>query len=573
MALAGTAANGRLILLAVVIGSGIVFLDTTIVNVALESIGRDLPGHLVARLEGLTYVTGGYLVVLAALLVLAGALSDYYGRRRVFQLGLLSFGATSIACGLAPTLELLVLARLAQGAAGAFLVPGALSIISACFQGQERARVIALWAAATSALTVAAPLLGGLVVQTLSWRAAFLVNVPLIAIGYAASRAIPESRDETATGRFDWLGSILVALAVGGLAFGAIRGRAQGWDDPTAVGGLVLGLAATVATPLAMATRPDPLIPLSLLRRRDFAVVNLATFIIYGALYVTLAFQGLFFQGTLGYTPLAAGLVAIPVDLCLVTLSTAAGRAAGRIGARPFLLGGPVAMAAGLLWLSRIPSTSPAWQADPGLPSTLLPPPATLVDVGPGILLFGIGLGVLVAPLTIALMASVPVTKAGLASALNNAVSRAGAPLVSALLFVAITASFYPALSARLPGLDVDDPEIRALVQPLTRPRPETPPDLVRAATEASTDAYRLAMVTAAALLVLGGLAGGLGLEGRRRRRATQDREEAAEPGDAIGPLRAHGPPSWPAESERTATVEPSAEPPDPDEPSPGALP
>jgi EmrB/QacA subfamily drug resistance transporter len=510
-------ARRKTILFAVVLGSGIVFLDTTVVNVALESIGRDLPAHLVARLEGLTYVTGGYLVALAALLVLAGALSDYYGRRRIFELGLVGFGATSALCGLAPSLEVLVLARLAQGAAGALLVPGALSIITASFSGQERDRSIALWAAATSALTVAAPLLGGALVQLATWRAAFLINVPLVGIGLIAARAIPESRDESASGRFDWLGAGLVAVAVGGLAFGAIRGREQGWGDPTAIVALGAGLVATALTPIAMAKRSQPLIPLDLLRRRNFAVVNLATFVVYGALYVTFAFQGLFFQGTLGYTPTAAGLVALPVDLCLVLLSTAVGRLAGRFGPRAFMTAGPLLMAAGLLWLARIPSTSPAWTLDPTEPATLLPPVGTLVDVGPGILLFGLGLATLVAPLTIALMASVPVAKAGLASALNNAVSRAGAPLVSALLFVAISATFYPSLAARVPGVDVESAAVRTLVQPLTRPKPETPPDLAAAARAASTDAYRLAMLVSAGLFVLGGLVAGFGLEGRRR--------------------------------------------------------
>ncbi len=528
------------ILLAVTLGSGIVFLDTTIVNVALESIGRDLPTAYVARLEGLTYVTGGYLVVLAALLILGGALSDYYGRRRVFQIGFLSFGATSVLCGLAPSLEVLIVARLAQGAAGALLVPGALSIITATFQGEERARSIAVWAAATSALTVAAPILGGVVVQTLSWRAAFLVNVPIVAVGLAASRAIPESRNEKAPGRFDWFGAVLVGLAVGGLSFGTIRGREEGWGDPSALGALIVGLAATLATPVAMAKRPDPLIPIELVRRRDFSVVNLATFIVYGALYVTLAFQGLFFQGTLGYTPTAAGLIAVPIDVCLVLLSTAVGRLAGRFGPRPFTVAGPLLMAAGLAWLARIPATSPAWRVEPTQPDTRLPPLATLTDVGPGILLFGLGLAVLVAPLTIALMASVPVANAGLASAMNNAVSRAGAPLVSALLFVAISATFYPSLAARVPGLDVNSTEVRTLVQPLTRPRPETPPDLVRAATEASTDAYRLAMLVSAGLLVLGGVVSGFGLERRRRAPGTGGASEGRT--ETAGTLGSAGP-------------------------------
>ena len=229
------------VLLAVILGSGIVFLDGTIVNVALETIGRDLPSSLVGRLEGLTYVTGGYLAVLAALLIPAGALSDAYGRRRVFALGLLGFALTSLACGLAPSMELLVVFRLLQGAAGAFLVPGALSIITATFAGEERGRAIGLWAAATSALTILGPLAGGVLIQTLSWRAAFLVNLPLVAIALLALRRVPESRDEEATGRVDWLGALVAVVAVGGLAFGATRGQEQAWQDPTAFAALAVG--------------------------------------------------------------------------------------------------------------------------------------------------------------------------------------------------------------------------------------------------------------------------------------------------------------------------------------------
>ena len=191
------------ILLTVVLGSGIVFLDGTIVNVALETIGRDLPSTLFGRLEGLTYVSSGYLAVLAALLVLAGALSDSLGRRRVFRLGLLGFGITSAICGAAPNMEVLILARLLQGAAGALLVPGALSIITASFEGEERGRAIGVWAALTSALVTLGPLLGGFLVQAVSWRAAFLVNLPLVLVALVALRAVPESRNEADTGHLD----------------------------------------------------------------------------------------------------------------------------------------------------------------------------------------------------------------------------------------------------------------------------------------------------------------------------------------------------------------------------------
>ncbi|HYM84580.1 MAG TPA: MFS transporter, partial [Candidatus Dormibacteraeota bacterium] len=229
------------ILFAVVLGSAVVFLDSTVVNVALETIGAELPASFVGRLEGLTYVTSGYLTVLAALLVLAGALGDAYGRRRVFSIGLVGFGVMSVACGLAPTLELLVLARILQGAAGALLVPGALAIITASFEGEERGRAIGVWAAATSAVTILGPVVGGLLVQTVSWRAAFLVNVPLVLLGVYALRYVPESRDEHATGHFDWLGAAVIAVGVGGLAFGATRGQQERWSDPVAFVAIALG--------------------------------------------------------------------------------------------------------------------------------------------------------------------------------------------------------------------------------------------------------------------------------------------------------------------------------------------
>ena len=497
----------RWTMVAAVLGSSIVFLDGTIVNVALPSIGQSLPHSIVSVLEGQTYITSGYLATLAALLILAGALSDFYGRRRVFTIGLAGFGLTSVLCGLAPSLELLVVFRVLQGAAGALLVPCSLSIITATFEEPARSRAFGIWAAATSATTVLGPTLGGLLIQAISWRVAFLVNVPLVLVALNATiRYVQESRDERATGRFDWLGALVIALAVGGLAFGAIRGEAQQWRDPVSFIALGVGVVALVAFPILMSKRPNPLVPLRLFRVRPFAIINLSTLLIYGALYGTFYFQSLFLQGTLGYAAFAAGAVGLPIGLFLTFLSTRIGSLAGRLGGRPFLTAGPLIMAAGLLWLARIPSTSAAWT------SGFVPPVDTLIDVLPGIILFGIGISMVVAPLTSTLMSSVPVSNAGLASAVNNAISRVGQPLLSAVIFIVITASFYTSLAAKVPGVDPNDPTLRAAVQPLDRPIDGTQPAIVAAAREASTDAFHLALLVSAALLAAGGAVNFVGL-------------------------------------------------------------
>jgi EmrB/QacA subfamily drug resistance transporter len=517
----GTTEDGAIVrrgwvLLAVVLGSAIVFLDGTVVNVALETIGNELPASAVGRLEGLTYVTSGYLAVLAALLILAGALGDTYGRRRVFAIGLIGFGVMSIACGLAPTLEALVIARLMLGAAGALLVPGALAIITATFDGEARARALGTWAAATSAVTLLGPLLGGVLVQSVTWRAAFLINVPLVLLALFALRFVPESRNERASGHFDWLGSAVIAAAVGGLAFGATRGQEHAWQDPLAWAALAVGAVALVAFPFLMATRPYPLVPLALFRSRAFTTVNLSTLVIYGALYVSFTYQALFLQGTLGYTPLAAGLAGVPSSVMLIALSNPAGRLAGRIGTRPFLVTGPILMGAGLAWLARIPATSEPWRASPTDPESLVPPLDYLVDVLPGQLTFGFGLALLVAPLTIALMGSVPTGNAGIGSAINNAVSRVGAPLAGAVLFIAVTATFYPTLASLVPGLDPSDPVLRAAVEPLAPPGASLDPTLAAAVTEASTRSFHLAMLVSAVVLLLGGVINLIGLPPRR---------------------------------------------------------
>ncbi|MFL5777588.1 MAG: MFS transporter [Chloroflexota bacterium] len=516
----------RWTIVATTIGSGIVFLDGTIVNVALARIGHDLPATLVDVLEGQSYVVSGYLAVLAALLILAGALSDHYGRRLVFAVGLAGFGVTSILCGLAPTLEAMILFRLLQGAAGALLVPGSLSLITQAFEGEARGRAFGVWASATSALTVLGPIVGGLLVDTVGWRAAFLLNGPFIVMALFALRNVAESRDTEGPKSFDWLGAFVAVVAVGGLAFGIIRGQQREWADPLAFVALALGAIALVAFPILMATRPNPLVPLGLFRSRAFATVNLATFFIYGALYVTFTYNALVLQGVLGYTALAAGAVGLPSGILLTLLSTRIGTLAARYGARRFLVAGPFLMAVAYLWFARIPATSAAWRASLSEPSSLVPPADLFIDVLPAILLAGIGISLVVAPLTSTLMGSIPSRNTGLGSAINNALSRVGQPLLGAVIFVAVSATFYNVLGTQVPGLDASSSAVRQAFPPLNPPSGALGAQHAAAAKDASIAAYHQAMLVVSALLVVGGLVSWVGLResaGPRRVRETAD--------------------------------------------------
>jgi EmrB/QacA subfamily drug resistance transporter len=506
----------RWTLVATIIGSGAVFLDGTLVGVALKRIGQELPASIVGVLEGQAYVVSGYLAILAALLILAGALSDHYGRRRVYALGLGGFALTSALCGLAPTLEALVLFRLLQGAAGALLIPGSLALITHAFEGEARGRAFGIWAASTSALTVIGPIFGGIMVDTIGWRFAFLVNVPLLAFAlWATVRHVEESRDTEASGSFDWLGALVAALAIGGLAFGLIRGQAQAWSDTAAWLAIGVGTVSLILFPILMATRPNPLVPLGLFRSRAFATVNLATFFVYGALYVTFGYQPLVLQGVLGYTALGAGLIGLPSGVLLSVLSTRVGTVAARIGPRSFLVVGPLLMATGLLWFARLPADSEPWLAAIESPATLIPPLDVLIDVLPAILLFGVGISLVVAPLTSTLMGSIPSRFSGIGSAINNAISRVGQPLLGAIIFIAISATFYTALGTYAPGLDTTSTEVRNDFQPLNPPPAEATPAQAAAANQASMEAFHLAILVCAGLLVIGSLVFWFGLRER----------------------------------------------------------
>ena len=516
------------VLVAAVLGSSIVFLDGTVVNVALPRIGRDLPRAFVGVLEGQSYIYNGYLLSLSALLILAGALNDFYGRKRMFIVGLAGFGVSSLLCGLAPNMEMLIVFRVLQGALGALLVPGSLSLITANFSGVEQGRAFGIWAGASAGTTLLGPFLGGFLVDAISWRAAFLINVPLIAVAIWATLVhVPESRDEQASPHFDWLGAAIVALAVGGLTFGAIFGQQREWRDPIAFVALAIGALALIAFPFQMRRARNPLVPLEMFRSRNFTVTNLSTFVIYGALYVAFYYMPLLSQGTLAYTAAAAGLAFVPGTIFMVFFSRRFGSLAARYGPRWFMAVGPAVMALSLLWLARIPPASPAWRLRLGDPSTYLPPAGYFVDFFPAAVLLGIGLMMLVAPLTMALMTSVPVRNSGLASAINNAISRVGPQLAGALILIAITGSFYAGLASR--GLDMSSADARSKISPLNQPTGVSQRE-VEAARQASTDAFHLAMLVAAGLLAAGAVINAVGI---RQEQSTAPDTAATAPGAA----------------------------------------
>lgn len=536
-------ARKRWTMIAVVLGSAVVFLDTSVVNLALPRIGEELTSDLFGTLEAQSYVAYGYFVTLSALLILAGGLTDFHGRRRMFSFGLIGFAGTSLLCGIAPSIEILIAARVLQGAAGALVVPGSLAIITASFEGEERGRAFGVWAGASAATTILGPFVGGLLVNTISWRMAFLVNLPLLAVAYiATTRYVPESRDPDASGHFDWLGSFVIVLAVGGLAFGTIRGQQQGWGEPLAIGSLAVGALAAIAFPFMMLHRRDPLVPPRLFRSRNFTVTNLSTLVIYGALYVSLTFQGIFLIGTLGYNEQAAGIAGLPSTLLLVLFSTRFGKLAARFGPKLFMALGPAIMALGLLWLVRMPSDSEAWVFGSGPGSSLVPPADYLVDLFPALVVFGSGLMMMVAPLTTALMTSVPERNAGVASAINNAISRVGSPLVTAVIFVAVASSFYASIERQVPEVDVDSSAFRTDVSPLNQPSEDVPARVREAARSASTDAFHLAALVSAGLMLLGAAINAVGIRnpGAVGRHAGPGAEQPpAEAAAAGGPVRA----------------------------------
>ncbi|MBA3943505.1 MAG: MFS transporter [Herpetosiphonaceae bacterium] len=480
----------RWTLITMVLASGIVFLDGTVVNVALPTIDRNL--H--AGLSGLQWIVDGYLVTLAALLIVGGALGDRYGRRRLMVVGLSAFGVASVACGLAPATSWLVVARMLQGVAGALLVPGSLAIITAVYPaGEERGKAIGSWAGWAGITTLLGPLLGGWLVDTVSWRWVFFINVPLIVVTVGLlSRYVPETRDETASGQLDWLGALLVCLTLGGVTYGLIQGPVAGWSSPLVLGGLIGGVVALLLFVVVERRVRHPMVPLVLFRSVTFSGANLATLGIYTALSGMSFFVILFLQNVAGYSALRAGLALLPVTLIMMSLSGVAGKQAGKYGSRLFMTIGPLICAAGFLLLLRLQPTSGFW-------AVLLP----------AAIIIGLGLVVTVAPLTTAVMAAVPAHNAGIASAINNVVSRVAGLLAVAGLGAIVALTFTTALASRAGSVPAAArPALQQAAQDPTGAHDPTkmPAEAARVIAEAYTFAFHRAMLICAALSALGGI-------------------------------------------------------------------
>jgi EmrB/QacA subfamily drug resistance transporter len=404
-------ARARWVLLTTVLGSSLAMLDATVVNVALERIGRDLD----ADFAGLQWTVNAYTLTLAALILLGGSLGDRFGRRRVFVVGVVWFALASLLCGLAPDIRTLVAARALQGVGGALLTPGSLAIISAAFSGPDRAAAIGAWSGLGGVAGAIGPFVGGWLVEW-NWRAVFLLNLPLaVVIVVVAVRHVPETRDPEAAPHLDWPGTVAVVAGLAGLTY-ALTAASDGWSAAV-VGTGLLGVGALAAFVAVELRSPHPLVPPRLFADRLFTATNAVTLLVYAALGAMFVLLVLHLQVVAGYSPLLAGTALLPVTVLMLIFSARVGALGQRFGPRLFLTAGPLVSAVGVLMLRAIG-----------------PDADYLLDVLPGAVVFGAGLTLTVAPLTATVLGAAPDRFAGVASGVNNAVARAAGLLAVAVV-------------------------------------------------------------------------------------------------------------------------------------------
>jgi EmrB/QacA subfamily drug resistance transporter len=444
------AASTRLTLIAAILGSSIVFIDGTVVNVALPPIQADLGGGLAAQ----QWITDAYLLTLGSLILVGGSLGDIFGEVRVFRLGVASFGLASILCAVATDPTMLIVFRGIQGVAGALLTPASLALITATFSGTERGAAIGTWTAWSGISTVVGPLLGGWLIDVWSWRIIFFLNVPIAAATLAITRfmAAKESRREGS--RVDVLGGTLCVVGLGAIVFGFIEQPQRGWDA-VIVGCLAGGTLALAAFVVWEMREPQPMLPLRLFKLRNFTVTNIETFAVYGGLSACFFFLVLYLQQLAGYSPFDSGLATLPVTAVMFFASRFAGRYSMRYGPRWFMALGPVLAGLSVIMFARAPEH-----------------PSYVADVLPPLLGFSIGLAATVAPLTTTVLSDAGPTDAGVASGVNNAVARVAGLIAIAVVGIA-AASGTSHLTLR---------------------------------------GFHLAMVVTGALMVAGGVIGGVGI-------------------------------------------------------------
>ena len=401
-------------LTATVLGSSMAMLDGNVVGIAQPSIGKDL--H--AQIEGLQWVSVGYLLTLAGLLLLTGALSDRFGRRRLFVIGVAWFAVASLICATAPNIELLIAARGLQGVGGALLTPGSLAILEASFAPGERGRVIGAWSGLGGVAIALGPFVGGFLISTYSWRLIFLINFPIaVAVIWISLHHVPDSRDPHATGYIDIAGSALTIAALVGISYGLIQGTASSWTSPGVLGALGVGIVALLAFIVVELRVRAPIVPLGIFRSRQFSATNVETLLIYGTLGGVFFLLPIELQQVSHYSPTLAGASFLPATGLMFLLSSRSGALSARIGPRLQMSVGPLLMALGMALYARIDASG-----------------NYLFEVLPAVLVFGFGLSILVAPLTATALSSAPPERTGLASAVNNTVARTGSLLAVAIL-------------------------------------------------------------------------------------------------------------------------------------------
>jgi len=488
----------RLVLIACVLGSAVVFVDSTVVNIALPSLRADLG----ASLSDQQWVIDAYLLTLGSLVLLGGSLGDQLGRRRVFAIGVAGFGLASLSCAIAPSIAVLIAMRAVQGVFGALLVPSSLAIITETFPaGPARGGAIGTWTAATSGAIAFGPPLGGVLIDALSWRAVFAINVPLIlATLQLIRRAVPAFPRRPSP--LDLSGAALCALGLAGPVLGLIEQPTHGWGDPLVLGPLIAGAVLLAAFVAHERRATNPMLPLSLFAVRDFTVANAATVAIYAGLGALTFLVAIYVQQVAGYSAAEAGLTLMPVTVMLVAFSRRFGQLAARVGPRLLMGFGPLVAAAGAALFARL-----GQHVD------------FLTQLLPAAVLFGLGMSMTVSPLTATVLGSVAPARAGVASGVNNAVARIASLVAIALVGVLVSLRFDSVLEERAaqggrPGAPPRPPSgqiLRLEARPLTRPT-EGSFAVGRAAAAANVSAFRFGIGGAAVLLAVGGVVAFAGL-------------------------------------------------------------